>query len=98
MSSPSPATDHPRLYLLAMGAGFAGLIGWFVIGRSLGVLDWISGLFPPSHAGAGLMVAIMVLMTPGFLLWKFYNRWIEKRLKVTGRYYEDDVYLPPKRK
>ncbi len=94
---PTP-TPHPKLYLLAMGAGFAGLIAWFVIGRSLGILDWISGLFPESHAGAGLMVAIMALMTPGFLLWKYYNRWTEKRLKVKGRYYEDGVYLPPKQK
>lgn len=98
MNQTSSTTTHPRLYLLATGAGFAGLLLWFVTGRSLGVLDWISALFPDSHAGAGLMVAIMVLMTPGFLLWKYYNRWVEKRLKVKGRFYEDGAYLPPEQK
>lgn len=88
-------TPHPRLYLLATAAGFAGLILWFYAGREIGILDWISSQFPPSHAGAGLMVAIMLLMTPGFLLWKLYNRWVEKKLQVKGRFLEDEVYLPP---
>jgi len=95
--TPSP-TPHPRLYLLATAAGFCGLIAWFVMGRQLGVLDWISGFFPASHTGAGVMVAVMILMTPAFLIWKYYNRWIEKRLKVQGRYYEDAVYRKPEQK
>ena len=98
MSQTQQGTPHPRLHLLATGVGFAGLIIWFAVGRQLGILDWITALFPPSHAGAGLMVAIMLMMTPGFLIWKFYNRWVEKRLQVKGRYYEDDVYLPAKDK
>lgn len=98
MSRISSSTSHPRLYLLATALGFAGLILWFVAGRQLGILDWISALFPPSHAGAGLMVAVMILMTPAFLIWKYYNRWIEKRLQVKGRYYEEDIYLPPEQK
>ncbi|MBR9829457.1 MAG: hypothetical protein GYB41_12565 [Oceanospirillales bacterium] len=91
-------TPHPRLYLLATGAGFVGLIAWFYTGRQLGVLQWIIDLFPASHAGAGLMIAIMLMMTPGFLLWKLFNRWVEAKLKVKGRFLEDDIYLPPKNK
>lgn len=98
MSQKPLDTPHPRLYLLATGAGFAGLIIWFYLGRELGILEWIVALFPASHAGAGLMVAIMVMMTPGFFLWKLFNRWVERRLKVKGRFLEDEVYLPPKQK
>ncbi|MDY6890657.1 MAG: hypothetical protein SVU24_03505 [Pseudomonadota bacterium] len=98
MTQPPSATPHPRLYLLAVGGGFAGLLLWFAIGRSLGVLEWIGALFPPSHAGAGLMVAIMVLMAPAFWLWNRYNRWVEKRLGVSGRYYEENLYRPPRQK
>jgi hypothetical protein len=38
------------------------------------------------------MVGIMIMMTPGLFLWTLYNRWIEKRLKVKGIYYEDEYY------
>ncbi|MBV0932154.1 hypothetical protein [Marinobacterium weihaiense] len=96
MSQTPLDTPHPRLYLVATGAGFMGLIAWFYAGRELGMLDLISQQFPDSHAGAGLMVAIMVLMAPAFLIWKFYNRWVESKLKVTGKYLEDEAYLPPK--
>jgi len=88
-------TPYPKLYLCATGAGFAGLIGWFFVGRTLGILDWATQLLPESHAGAGLMLGIMLMMAPGFFLWKLYNRWIEQRLQVRGRFLEDDVYLPP---
>ncbi len=97
MSQKPLDTPHPRLYLLATAVGFIGLIAWFYAGRELGILQWMVDLFPKSHAGAGLMVAIMLLMTPGFLLWKLYNRWIETKLEVKGRYLEDDIYLPPKK-
>ncbi len=97
MSQKTLDTPHPRLYLIATAIGFSGLILWFYVGRELGVLQWIVGFFPDSHAGAGLMIAIMLMMTPGFLLWKLYNRWIEARLQVKGRYLEDDVYLPPEK-
>lgn len=95
MSQKPLDTPHPRLYLLATAVGFVGLILWFYAGRELGILQWIVDHFPASHAGAGLMVAIMILMTPGFLLWKLFNRWIEAKLKVKGRFLEDEVYLPP---
>lgn len=98
MSQKPLNTPHPKLYLLASGIGFLGLIGWFVIGRELGILDWASQLVPASHQGAGIMLGIMLMMLPGFFLWKLYNRWIEKRLQVKGVYLEDDVYLPPKNK
>ncbi|MBA4501963.1 hypothetical protein [Marinobacterium marinum] len=95
MSQKPLDTPRPRLYLLASAAGFAGLILWFYAGRELGILQWIVDFFPASHAGAGLMIAIMLMMTPGFLIWKFYNRWVEQRLEVKGRHLEDEVYLPP---
>lgn len=96
MSQKPLDTPYPRLYLLATGVGFIGLIAWFFAGRELGILDWASELVPESHAGAGLMLGIMLMMLPVFFLWKLYNRWIEKRLQVKGKHLEDDVYLPPK--
>ncbi len=38
------------------------------------------------------MVAIMVVMTPGFFIWKHYNRWLEKRLNIKGKYYEEGFF------
>ncbi|MBP0048655.1 hypothetical protein H9C73_07890 [Marinobacterium sp. AK62] len=100
MSNKPLDTPFPRLYLFATGIGFAGLVAWFFLGRELGVLDWAVTLVPDSHAGAGLMLGIMLMMLPGFLLWKLYNRWIERTLRVRGKFIEDDVYLPkePKQK
>jgi len=37
-------------------------------------------------------------MAPGFLVWKYYNRWLEKRLNITGIYYEDSYYKNDKSK
>lgn len=83
------------LHHLGIAAGFLFLVGWFYLGRQSGFLDWAVAKSPPSHAGAVLMVAIMVMMTPAFLIWKYLNRLLERRLKITGRYYEDDVYEKP---
>jgi len=80
------------LHHLATGAGFAGLIGWFYMGRELGIMEWAAQQVPAEYGGAGLMVGIMLVMTPGFFLWKLFNRWVEKRLEVTGMYYEDAYY------
>ena len=38
------------------------------------------------------MLGIMLAMTPGFFIWKLYNRWLERKLAVTGKYYEDEYY------
>lgn len=80
------------LHHLATAAGLLFLGAWFLLFRSLGVLDWIIGLVPRSHAGAGLMLGIAVVMTPAFFLWKLYNRWVERRLQIRGIYYEDHFY------
>ena len=84
-------TDKQKLlHHLAVGAGFIGLLTWFYIGRQLGFLEWITAMMPPKYAGAGLMVAIMLLMTPGCFIWSRYNRWIERELGIKGRYYEEE--------
>ncbi|MFW1677802.1 hypothetical protein ACFVYJ_08465 [Pontibacter sp. JAM-7] len=78
------------LHHIAVGCGFMGLILWFYIGRELGILDWAASLLPQEHAGAGLMLGIMLLMTPGFFIWSRYNRWVEHRLAIRGFYYETE--------
>ncbi len=80
------------LHHLGVGAGFLGLIGWFWAGRELGIMDWATQQVPPQFGGAGLMVGIIVVMTPGFFIWKWINRWLERTLSVTGIYYEDAYY------
>lgn len=83
------------LHHLGTAAGFAFLILWFYAGRRIGFLEWFTALGPGSHAGAMLTLGIMLMMLPGFLIWKFLNRWLESRLQITGRYYEDEAYLKP---
>lgn len=88
-------TNDKRTKLLhhcAAGAGFAGLILWYYAGYKLGFLDWIIQQVPPRFAGSGMMIGVMIMMTPGFFIWSRYNRWVEKKLKVTGIYYEDEFY------
>lgn len=86
-------TSRQRLlHHLATAAGFVFLILWFVAGRASGILDYAITWVPESHAGAGLMLGIMIMMTPGFLIWKYANRWVERKLNITGRYYEDGIY------
>lgn len=84
--------NNKVLHHIATGAGFAGLIAWYYAGHSLGILDWAAQQLPIKYAGAGLMLGIMLVMTPGFFLWKLYNRWIERTLNIKGRYIEDDYY------
>lgn len=83
---------HKLLHHLGVAVGFIFLIGWFYFGRSIGLLDWALTYAPESHAGAVLMLAIMIMMLPAFLIWKYVNRWLEKKLNITGKFYEDDVY------
>lgn len=86
------AKSHKVLHHAGVAAGFLFLMAWFYLGRKMGFLDWAVSMSPASHAGAVLMLAIMVMMIPAFLIWKYANRWLEKKLNITGRYYEDDVY------
>ncbi|UTW13637.1 hypothetical protein [Marinobacterium rhizophilum] len=76
----------------ALGLVFLGL--WYLLFKQLGALDWVISLVPSSHAGAGLMLGIAIVMIPGFFIWKLYNRWVERRLDIRGRYYEDSYYRP----
>jgi hypothetical protein len=86
----SPKTQ--LLHHLATALGLVFLGGWYLLFKKLGVLDWIIALVPQSHAGAGLMLGIATVMIPGFFVWKLYNRWVERRLDIRGRYYEDSYY------
>ncbi len=93
MNSPDHSQTQKRqklLHHIAVGGGFVGLILWFYIGRELGILDWVTRQMPEEHAGAGLMLGIMLLMTPGFFIWARYNRWVERKLRVHGFYYETE--------
>lgn len=85
-------SDNKVFHHIGVGLGFAGLIAWYFVADRLGLFKLLVDFFPSSHAGAALMLAIMLVMAPGFFLWKLYNRWLEKWLKITGRYYEDDFY------
>lgn len=80
------------LHHIATALGLAGLVAWYYGARELGVFDWAISMMPEKYAGAGLMVGIMLAMTPGFFLWKLWTRWVENTLGITGKYYEDDFY------
>lgn len=80
------------LHHLGIAVGFLTLILWYVVADHLGLTLWLSLLAPESHRGAGLMVAIMLIMTPAFFLWKGFNRWVERKLEIKGKYYEDEYY------
>lgn len=83
------------LHHCATGVGFVFLILWFYLGRKTGILDLITEQAPSGYEGAGLMLGIMLMMTPGFFLWTLWTRWTEKRLQIKGRYYEDGVFKDP---
>jgi hypothetical protein len=85
-------SNNKFLHHLGVGVGFTGLILWGYIADRFGLFTLLTDIFPETHAGAALMVGIMLVMAPGFFIWKHYNRWLEKRLKINGRYYEDDFY------
>lgn len=80
------------LHHIGTAVGLIGLGVWFLVAEKLSIFKVITELFPESHAGAGLMLAIMLVMAPGFFVWKFFNRWLEKRLDIKGIYYEDSYY------
>ena len=84
--------DNKKLHHIGIAVGLIGLGCWYLVAERLSLFSLITEQFPESHKGAGLMVAIMVVMTPGFFIWKHYNRWLEKRLNIKGRYYEDGFF------
>ncbi|WP_293265882.1 hypothetical protein [Neptunomonas sp.] len=80
------------LHHLATGVGFAFLIGWYLLCRHLGFIDWVTLQMPEGYEGSGLMLAIGIMMTPAFLIWSRFNRFIENKLDIKGKYYEDSFY------
>lgn len=92
MPTSKPSPHNKFLHHLGVAVGFVGLMAWYYIGDRLGLMVAFRDLFPTSHAGAALMLGIMLVMAPGFFVWKLYNRWLERHLGVKGRYYEDDYY------
>lgn len=47
---------------------------------------------PSGYEGSGLMIGIVVMMTPAFFIWSRFNRYVEKKLNIKGVYYEDSYY------
>ncbi|GGK68936.1 hypothetical protein [Amphritea balenae] len=88
----SDSSHNKVLHHIGTGAGFLFLIGYYLFMDQTGFYDWITAQLPEEYAGSGLMLGIMIAMTPGFLVWKYYNRWVEKKLGVKGKYYEDGFY------
>ncbi|WP_207061084.1 hypothetical protein [Motiliproteus sp. SC1-56] len=80
------------LYHLLMALGFIFLVAAFYLMQYLNFTGWVASLGPVSHQGAFKMVAVMIWMTPAFLAWKHYVRFINRRLEIQGRYYEDTYY------
>lgn len=92
--STEPTAHNKTAHHIATGIGLLCLGGYYLLMDKSGFYDWVTAFLPTEYAGAGLMLGIMIGMTPGFFLWKHYNRWIEKKLGVSGKYYEDDFYKP----
>lgn len=84
--------NNNTLHHIATGIGFLFLIGWYVLFRELGFLDWSTMQMPTGYEGSGLMLAIVIMMTPAFFIWSRFNRFVEKKLKIKGVYYEDSYY------
>ena len=84
--------SNNTLHHLATGIGFAFLIGWYLLFRHLGFIDWVTLQMPEDYEGSGLMLAIGIMMTPAFFIWSRFNRAVEKKLNIKGTYYEDSFY------
>lgn len=80
------------LHHIATGIGFTFLIGWYLLCRYLGFIDWTTLQMPTGYEGSGLMLAIIIMMTPAFFIWSRFNRFVEKKLNIKGIYYEDSYY------
>ncbi|WP_315983168.1 hypothetical protein [Aliamphritea spongicola] len=80
------------LHHIGVALGLTGLGAYYLIIDASGFLEWATSLVDEEYTGSALMVGIMVSMTPAFLLWKYYNRFLERRLAIKGIYYEDSFY------
>ena len=83
-ASDSPHAAPEKIELTSRGkllshvstaVGLIGLGAWYLAAKALGILDWAVSIAPQEYAGAGLMVAIMLVMTPGLFLWNQFQRW-----------------------
>ncbi len=88
----SESQHNKLLHHLGTALGLVGLAGYYLLIDRSGFFDWITALMPEKYAGSGLMLGIMLAMTPAFFAWKHYNRYMERKLGVTGRYLEDEYY------
>lgn len=77
---------------VATAIAFAFLIGWFYVIQQLGFLDYMTSIMPEKYQGSGLMLGIGFGMAPAFFIWSRFNCWVEKRLEIKGKYYEDTYY------
>jgi len=82
---------------LATAIAFVFLILWYYALHKLNFFEFISSLFSQQYQGSGLMLAIGLGMTPAFFIWSRFNRWVEKKLQIKGKYYEDGFYKEPKK-
>jgi hypothetical protein len=81
------------LHHIGVAVGFSGLIGWFLLCKTLGGFDYIISFSPKGYEGAFLMLAIGLLMAPGFFIWSRYNRYLERKLDIKGTVFDTN---PPK--
>ena len=84
--------SNNTLHHITTGIGFLFLIGWYLLFRKLGFLDWCTMQMPSGYEGSGLMLAIVIMMTPAFFIWSRFNRFVERKLNIKGTYYEDSYY------
>lgn len=97
-TTPETTSAHNKLlHHIGTAVGLLFLIAFYLLIESTGFYDWVIAQLPSDYAGAGLMLGIIIGMTPAFFIWKQYNRWIEKKLGVTGKYYEDGFYKEPEK-
>lgn len=89
-------TDRRNALLHHLGSALVivGLALWFLAGRQLGILDWGTQLLPSHYAAVGFTLSVMLLMLPAFIIWNRFNRWLERKLSITGHYYENSDTPP----
>ncbi|WP_299201805.1 hypothetical protein [uncultured Amphritea sp.] len=94
-TSETTSSHNKLLHHIGTGVGLLFLAGYYLVIESTGFYDWVIAQLPSDYAGAGLMLGIIIGMTPAFFIWKHYNRWVERKLGVTGKYYEDGFFKDP---
>ncbi len=90
-------SHNKLLHHIGTGVGLLFLVGFYLLMEKSGFYAWVTAQVPTEYTGAGLMLGIIIGMTPAFFIWKHYNRWMERKLGVTGKYYEDGFYKDPEK-